>query len=146
MRIVVVEDDYHQRDWLAGELSKAFSADVEPLNSFGAFHRRFKEFEQNPPDYFVVDVMLVSDQLSEENDDSNAYDDDEEQVDDVEDLRQGLIAVKMIGDSASLRRVPATLYTVLTRQDLPDGIVFMPKQEDISALAAEIRRRLGISK
>jgi hypothetical protein len=146
MRIVVVEDDFHQREWLAEKLRATLRADVDKVSSFGEFCRRFNDFERDPPDHFVVDVMLVTDVPTEEDDKSELYDDSDEMVDDVEDLRQGLDVVRMIRESSALRHVPATLYTVLTEQDLPKDVVFTPKEDNIASLASEIRRQRGMSR
>src|SRR6266850_8480467 len=59
MRILIVEDDYLQAEWIYGSLEQALpDAQFDRVSTESEFRSRFDEIANKGPDVVVMDVML----------------------------------------------------------------------------------------
>lgn len=138
-RIVVIEDDHYQRQWMAEGLKRAFNANVEVITSESQFVSVKDKLARTPPDAFVVDVMLPWNNPDDLDPDSPPTD----VPDGREDERAAGLRIRdEVASMETLRRCPVFLYTVLDASDLPVGTVFVPKEASIGRLVEQLRKQL----
>jgi CheY-like chemotaxis protein len=61
IRIILVEDDYLQVELMIKSLRQAFveaQVEVEVIKTELGFREQFEEIQRQPPDAFIIDVML----------------------------------------------------------------------------------------
>lgn len=137
--IVLIEDDYMQRDWLQNELEREFDTTITAYTSESEFVEAAPELARLRPDVFVVDIMLPwnnTDNLVE----GQAL--TEAPADRSDILTSGIRIKRDIECSPELQNGAVILYSVLDRSDLPPDTRFLPKESSIGPLAREIRARV----
>lgn len=121
MNIVAVEDDYLQADWLKETLEQEFSGcRVEVVPTESEFRKRIGGWEANPPDLFIIDILLAWALPSREIPEPPA---------DVAEggfQRAGLRCQVLLAASEELKTVPVLFYTVLDRADVERELVRWP--------------------
>jgi len=142
MRIVLVEDDYLQSDWMCQKLQQAIpEVYLDCVSTESEFRLRFNEIADGEPDVVVLDVML-------------RWSDPGPQFipppDDVEKegfYRAGLRCERMLADDERTTRTPVILYTVLEHADLkeelstlPEHVQYLSKHSDLFPLEQKIRQ------
>jgi hypothetical protein len=59
MKILIIEDDYLDADWICRLLKQAFhSIKLVHISTESEFLSRFDEIAEDPPDIFIIDMML----------------------------------------------------------------------------------------
>lgn len=140
MRILIVEDDYLQADWIYAGLEQALpSAQFDRVSTESEFRSRFDEIANKGPDVVVMDVMLRW---------ANPIPGLVLPPDDVQEegfYRAGLRCERMLARDDRTSRVPVILYTVLERTDLnhelpslPEHVQYLPKESDLGPLIQKI--------
>jgi hypothetical protein len=142
--IVVVEDDYLQRDWISGLLARDLPR-VKPelVRSEFEFRERLARWRKDPPAAFIIDVMLCWAQPS------RSIPDAPEEVARDGFYTAGIRCQALLGVDEILRRIPVLLYTILDRGDLekslerwPQGVAHIKKGDSEGALLDWIRTNL----
>jgi CheY-like chemotaxis protein len=143
MNIVAVEDDYLQAEWLKETLERIFSeCTVEVVPTESHFRDQIGRWEANPPNLFIVDVLLAwalpSRQIPEP----------PPEVEEGGFQRAGLRCQALLAKSPALRRVPVVFYTVLDRDVLerelprwPGGVSFLKKGDSQDKLLDLVRQK-----
>jgi hypothetical protein len=134
--IVVVEDDYLQRDWISSLLKTELPrAKPELVRSEFEFRERLAHWRADPPTAFIIDVMLCWAQPS------RSIPEPPEDVAQDGFYTAGLRCQALLGADEHLRQVPVLLYTVLDRADLekildpwPQGVAHIKKGDSESRL------------
>jgi len=112
MRVLIVEDDYLQADWLGQILRDQLSGvEIEHIRSEQKFYDWLESLKSSPPDLVILDVMLRwTDPGSEipapEEVSKGGY------------YRAGLRCEKLLRQKEGTRSTPVILYTVLEALDL----------------------------
>jgi DNA-binding NarL/FixJ family response regulator len=141
MRVIILEDDYLQADWLVKTLKESFGAiDIEVVDSESEFHRSFAKIRKNPPDLVFTDVMvrwaLPGPDVPERPDEvkGDAF------------YRAGFRCLRMLLDAEETRSVPVIVYSVLERDDvtqetsaLPPHVLYVQKNSEVDDLIRRIR-------
>lgn len=112
MRIVLVEDDYLQAEDIELSLSRAYGeVSVERIPTESAFRMRLPSLAANPPDIFIIDIMLrwtdPSPLMSPSPEDARG-----------KNYRAGLRCRSLVESDHTLCKIPVVLYTVLEYSDL----------------------------
>lgn len=141
MRIMLVEDDYLQSDWMCTTLKHVIpDAQLECVSTESEFRLRFDEIADREPDVVVLDVMLRW---------SDPGPEFVQPPDDVEKegfYRAGLRCQRMLAADQRTARIPVILYTVLEHADLkkelsalPEHVQYLSKHSDLGPLQQKIR-------
>lgn len=141
MRIVLAEDEYLQEQAIIDTIQQHFpKADIQAVQSEHGFRVRLGEFESEPPDVFVVDVMLTWD-----------YAEPDAPAAPSEVLgnsaRAGIRCVEILRNSDRLKSVPIIIFTVLDSCDVeadirrlsPLKVIYAPKESGYQALVEQIQ-------
>jgi CheY-like chemotaxis protein len=139
--IVVVEDDYLQREPIRDEFAAAFpKARIETITSESEFRGRLRELRRRRPDVIIMDVMLRW---------ANPHPNSPQPPSEVAEggyYRAGLRCAELVRDDPSLRNVPIVLYTILERDDvqragrgLGNKILHVRKGQDIEYLIRRVK-------
>lgn len=147
MKIVVLEDDADQSEWLLEQLKLEFpKVEIELKKSELAFSEAIENFKQSPPDLFILDVMVrwttpSKDQVPPPADvERDHY------------YRAGIRCLKRLYDAGI--NTPTILYTILEKDDFSQEwstvqeteeykeIVYIRKDTDLGSLVAHVRRLL----
>lgn len=145
MKIVLVEDDYLQADWIQASLESTFGAHVERTGSAHGLQRQIPLLARDPPDIFIVDEMLRwSDPPTVEELDAGAY---LPAPDGWKPTRAGLELIEQLRSIPQLTNVPVILYTVLEESDLVDlhipmNVATVAKNTDPGPLISAVRQAL----
>ena len=137
MRILIVEDDYLQADWVYAKLEQAFpDAKFDRVSTESEFRSRFDEIANMGPGVVVMDVMLRWADPSPELVLPPKYEGF---------YRAGLRCERMLAGDERTSHVPVILYTVLERTDLnhelpslPEHVQYLPKESDLDPLIRKI--------
>ncbi|MBS1787714.1 MAG: hypothetical protein JST85_08330 [Acidobacteria bacterium] len=140
MRIILIEDDYMQEDWIGTELESRFVKKPEKIFSEFGFREQLNQIIASPPDIFVVDIMLPWTEVGES---------DEERPDEVKEggkFRAGFRCIELLARYEKTRNIPIILYSAMAKDDLkdelrrmPSHVRFIPKDSDIQPLIDAIR-------
>jgi len=126
LRVLLVEDDHVQRNYVRQALADGLKADVDTKTCEWEFQRDFDLLALNPPDVAVLDIMLrwasPSKDVAEPPKDSTPY-------------HAGLRCAKRLKGDPRTQGVKVILYSVLPKEDIPDPLT-----------REEIRERLGLQK
>lgn len=141
MRIVLVEDDFTQADLIHARLQEAFRrADIVRVRTEREFRTRIKEFVKQPPDVFLIDVMLRW------SDPAPDWDSVPEEVEQQGFYRAGIRCARLVRENERIKNVPVIFYTVLEHNDLADDITSLTgklshlrKESDARPLIQQIR-------
>lgn len=144
MRVVVVEDDSLQAESIAEALQRSFrDLRTELISTECEFRARVDALRSDPPDVFLMDVMLrwtdpTPDRLPPPTD-----------VEQEGFFRGGLRCLQMILDAPEMNKIPVVVYSVLDREDvareisaMPRHVLFLRKDSDERRLVMEIRSLL----
>lgn len=113
MKIVIVEDDPLQMEWLDGEIRKYFpKAVIERINTEHEFQSHLSDFVKNPPSIFVIDMLLRW---------TNPSRNMPPQTEEVEKggfFRAGLRCAQKLVNRDNTKKVPIIIYTVLEKDEI----------------------------
>ena len=132
VRVLVVEDDEEQIEWLRDKLGRAFEVlDFEAITSESDFRANFGTIAASRPDAIILDVMLrwtkagrgVTPRPAEE--ESFYY--------------AGLRCKKMLAENEETKDIPVIVSSVLSGHELPSGITLLPKEGDETRLVDLLR-------
>jgi len=122
MKILVVDDDPLQSEWLFQELRRNFpEAECDLIATESEFREKLASIRQSPPNVVLLDVMLrwadVSDHMPSMPLDVAAgkY------------HRAGLRCQQLLESHEETREVPVILLTVLDEEDLAQELPELPK-------------------
>jgi len=143
MKILVVEDDHLQADWICQNLEGEFvGAEIQRISTELEFRSRLIDGDlgKEPPDVIIMDVMLRW---------ADPSPDLQPPPDDVRDegfYNAGLRCEKLLDQDETTRHIPVILYTVLERSDLSKqlrgmrrNVQYLPKESDPKPLSQLIR-------
>ncbi len=135
MKVVLVEDDYYQAEEVVEALRSAWPRiEVERVGTESEFRRRLRDFSADPPNVFIIDVMLAW-----------AYPDPEmeeapPEVVEEKHYRAGLRCANLLRQHAGTSDAPIILYSALSRIEvvgdrlLPPDVVFLEKESNMGRL------------
>ena len=139
MKILVVEDDYVQSQWILMNLKKTFGSQPQWIETESQFRDNVKKIAANPPDVVIMDVMLSWTEASE-NMTPRPPEVRQEGM-----YRAGLRCQEILSNLDETKNVPVILYTVQNLQDLerdlkdmPPNVLFLPKEANIDPLIERI--------
>jgi CheY-like chemotaxis protein len=119
-RVLVVEDDYLQADWLEETLKKSFTdLNVQQIRTESEFRNKLGNLRRDPPDLILLDVMLRW------TDPSPKIDVPTEEAKNGF-FRAGLRCERLLRQHKETRRIPVILYTVLQETDLGKELIKTP--------------------
>ena len=141
MRIVLVEDDYLQSDWMCQKLQQTIpDAYLDRVSTESEFRLRFDEIADRGPDIVVLDVMLRW------SDPGPRFVPPPDDVEKEGFYRAGLRCERMLAADERTARIPVILYTVLEHADLkeelsalPEHVQYLSKHSDLAPLQQKIR-------
>ncbi len=139
IKIVLIEDDHFQIEWLREELQRELNAEVNVLTDEADFVSSIGRLAENPPDVFVVDIMMPwnnTDNL-EANRELTAVPPGRS-----DERRAGIRIRDDLKSNPILGSATVILYSVLDATDLPQGTHYVPKESSIEPLASAIRLAL----
>ena len=143
MKILIVEDDYLQADWLKETLGDYFpGSTVQQISTESEFRSQIEHLRKSPPDLVLLDVMLrwadPSPKTAVPTEDAkNGF------------FRAGLRCEGLLRQFKETRRTPVILYTVLQGSDLGEELhkfspavptYYVGKASDSSQLIETITR------
>lgn len=148
MRIVSLEDDEPFWDLLNEALQSAFSnVEVEWINSESDFYKRLPSFVEDPPDLFLLDVMVKWADASIDMPEPPA------EVEVEKYFRAGLRCRRRLLAHKNTETIPVVLYTVLEQantdqeaKSLPPNTWFASKSGDLQGLIAIVTEHGGLPK
>jgi CheY-like chemotaxis protein len=146
MRIILVEDDNWQSQWIFSHLKKSLKTIPEQIFTEHEFQRNFESYKENRPDVVIMDVMLPWTEADEDMEprppnviEEGAY-------------RAGFRCRELLASDEKTKNIPVILYTVLDKNDLeseleglPENVVFLLKDSDAEPLIKEILRLTSLS-
>lgn len=140
MRILLVEDDPVQAEWIRMNLARVFGSEIERIYTESQFQASLSKIVARPPHIVIMDVMLSWAETSKS---IPAMPDDVRQDGEY---RAGLRCQELLGKSDGTRQVPVVLYSVQNVTDLgsdldemPENVLYLPKEADIGPLVDLIR-------
>jgi CheY-like chemotaxis protein len=140
-KILIVEDDYMQTEFIVPTLRQAFrGSEIQQLNTEHEFRVAMNEIAANPPDVIVIDVML-------------RWTDPEPDLPPVpEDVETGgyhhagIRCAKLLAENERTKQIPLILYTVLETTDiaqelrgLSGNIKLLTKESDPTSLIETVK-------
>lgn len=144
MKILVVEDDPRQSDFIIRSLEDLFDdLEINTIQTESDFLRSVPELEKTPPDLIIIDVMLrwakptphlqLLPQMPDDTKEEGFY-------------RAGFRCLKLIQSKNSLAKVPVIIYSILHRDEVAkylseksSHIVYLQKDFDSRKLGIQIR-------
>jgi len=142
-KVLLVEDDYIQAEWITEMLERAFPyATVEPMATEAEFYSSIERIASPPgrPDVVLMDVMLPwaypTPDMSPPPDNvrREGY------------RRAGLRCAEMLANREATKNIPVILFTVLTQDDLEaptsDSLLYVSKESEPEELISRIRNVL----
>jgi CheY-like chemotaxis protein len=135
LKILLVEDDHVQRDYVRDALAGALGAVVETKACEWDFQRDFDAIASNPPDVAVLDIMLRWASPSR---------DRLEPAKELTPYQAGLRCAKRLHEDSRTQTVRVILYSVLPKEDipdvaLPDNVTFVVKEPDCENLIVVVK-------
>ena len=137
LRILLVEDDFLQRDSIRKALEQNFvGAAVDARASESEFLRDFEAIASNPPDIAVIDVMLRWANPSR--------DAPEPPAEPWEPQRAGLRCAQRLHDDDRTSGAKIILYTVFDRVNMddvqpPEGAIWLTKKLSFQELIETVK-------
>lgn len=142
-RVLVVEDDYLQAEWMQSTLSEALPGlQTERIATEYEFRCKVNSLTSAPPDVILLDVML-------------RWCDPDQDVKAPDDVRlggfyrAGLRCEKLLRANTETSSVSVILYTVLEERDLESELkklsiytIYIPKDSTSTQLVAAVREAL----
>lgn len=148
MKILLVEDDHLQADWLRERLQQKFrTAKIDLVRTEREFYVRLDKMTEDPPDVVIIDVMLPWEKPSPQQEPPP------QEVREGGYQRAGIRCVRKLWQKEELqKKTAAILYSVLEANDLSrelaefsSPIPLVTKQPDpeelIQAIYLALRRQ-----
>ena len=137
LRILLLEDDFLQRDSIRKALEQNFEgAVVDTEASESEFHRNFEAIASNPPDIAVLDVMLrwANPSPDAPSPPTEAW----------EPQQAGLRCARLLKQDLRTSRVSVILYTAFNPLnfcdlELPTGAIWLTKELSLDQLIECVR-------
>jgi CheY-like chemotaxis protein len=145
MKIVVVEDDPLEADLIRKGLEQAFpDLAIDRISTESEFQFRLDSLTKEPPDVFIVDMMLRWAEPSENMPEPPT------EVRDEGFWRAGLRCQRMLASREETQAIPVILYTVLEKSDIDfegpsRNVIHLRKDSDQTALIRLIRASYSAS-
>ncbi len=141
MKILIVEDDHLQGEWILSGLDEVFhGASIKLIDTEFDFRASFDRIANDPPDVVVMDVMLRWANPSP------TLEVPPEEIQKEGFYRAGLRCEALLAGDVRTSHIPVILYTVLERGDLDrqlqtrrENVIYLPKESDQSPLHQQIR-------
>lgn len=140
MKLLIVEDDHLQAEWISEKLSEAMpNAEITCIRTESQFRRNFEDIASSAPEVVLMDVMLRWADVS--------LDIPEPPEDVIKEkfYRAGLRCQRLLAEDERTARIPIVFYTVLERTDLrnelanlPTQVQYLAKHSDIAPLIHKI--------
>jgi CheY-like chemotaxis protein len=145
MRVLIVEDDYLQADWLEQILREQFpGVEIESIRSEQKFYDWLERMKSSAPDLIILDVMLRWT-------DPGSGIPAPEEVSKGGYYRAGLRCEKLLRRAEYTKSTPVILYTVLEALDLGEEIekistqsIYLGKSSDTVPLVETARRLMRV--
>ncbi|MFM9961456.1 MAG: hypothetical protein ACKV2Q_09535 [Planctomycetaceae bacterium] len=142
MRILLVEDDYLQADWLQPQFEREYpGVAVDCISTELEFRERLDEIVEHPPDVVIIDVMIRWTDPGpnmQRPPEKMAYDGP---------YRAGLRCQELLAER--LPEIPVIFYTVLEQIDLDDelstmreNVVYLRKDAETESFFQQLRQHL----
>lgn len=140
-RILLLEDDYLQREAVKAALEQEFDAEVQALSCEKEFRDRFDSVAEQPPSVAVLDRMLRWQSASRE--------EPAQPADAVDPDKAGIRCAAMFGSDARTKNVPVILYSVLGQdapvgEPLPGGVLSLVKEYKFDNLVEAVRDAISL--
>lgn len=145
-KILIVEDDHMQTDFIDPALRQAFrGSEIKYLNTEHEFRVAMDDIVKDPPDVAVIDVML------------RWTDPDPDLPPPPEDVNTGayhhagIRCAKLLAENEKINQIPVILYTVLETTDILQELTTLPnvrlltKESDFAPLIDTIRNILEVN-
>lgn len=150
MKITIVEDDYPHRAWLEEIFTNRFSdpvaAEINVIRTEHEFRENLKHFLKEPPNLFLIDVMLRW------TDPAPNIPEPPPEVEKESFYRAGIRCVRLLLDHEETSTIPVILYTILEESDLeldleelPPHIHQLQKTKEEEEIIGKARQVLGIN-
>lgn len=142
MKIIVVEDDFLELEFLTSHLSHHFpGVDIAAFETESAFRKAMKMIRENPPQVVIIDIMLrwtdlPQDELVPGDHFGGGY------------QRAGIRCQELLSSFTETAGVPIIFYSVLERADvfsdgrLPPNTLFSTKSGQLFDLTKKVRSLL----
>ncbi|HYV91135.1 MAG TPA: hypothetical protein VE978_05105 [Chitinophagales bacterium] len=146
MKILIVEDDYSQADWLVLQITDRFKDySIDLIETELEFRTKIKTIEDNPPELILMDIMLRWTNPSPE------------MVKPPIDIAKsgifdaGFRCQNLLKQSEKTRNIQIIFYSVLDKDDLesklknmPSNVVHLKKEANMAPLFNQMRKALKI--
>ncbi len=143
MKILIVEDDYLQHQFLKVKFQSEFKdCTIDVIETESDFLNKLSIIESNPPDIILMDIMLRWQNPSQamlKEIPQNALDH----------YRSGFRCQQILTQRESTKNIPIILYTVLNKEDLEfelrnlsNRVIHMMKETEIASLFNQIRKMI----
>jgi CheY-like chemotaxis protein len=140
MRVLLVDDDSLQTEWLQRELGRRLpTSQFEEINTENEFRTQLEEIEKHPPDIILLDVMLRWTDAAE------VMPPMPTDVAEGKYYSAGFRCLKLLSEVDCLKDIPVILLTVLDESDLardlnnlPANVVYIAKTADPEALYLKV--------
>jgi CheY-like chemotaxis protein len=140
MRILIVEDDYLQANWIHRTIQQALPGSrIDRISTELGFRSNLSDIASNPPNVIILDVML------------RWTDPQPEMIPPPDDVREGQFfsagfrCQRLLAKDHRTKNIPVILYTVLERldlhnelRDLPDNVYYLAKDPEPDSLISLI--------
>jgi CheY-like chemotaxis protein len=142
MKIILVEDDYTQAQFLTRELKAEFpESAVTLIGTEKAFRASLEEIANSPPDVFVIDIMLKWTDVGRDREASPP------DVRAGKFHRAGFRCVKLLERGERTKKIPVVLYSMVElteftteARELPDHVHLLRKDASIIPLCVLLRK------
>lgn len=143
MKIIIVEDDFLQSDWLNSIIDESFpTVEVEIIKTELDFKNKISEIENSPPQIVIMDIMVRWAFPGEKNEPPP-------EIKKASFYEAGIRCYRLMRSIENLKNVPVILYSVLSIEDVRDKIknlqgncIYLPKVQNDSFIIKEIKRLL----
>lgn len=144
MRVVLVEDNRREAEELERELAEGFRCNVSTIRTELEFCDRLDELQRNPPDLFIIDVILRWTTPGP------GFRAEPDEVRKGGREMGGFRCVERLQDRLSTRGIPIVLYSHFQRfnfekelQGMPKTVAYAEKRSDPRLLFQTIRTLVG---
>jgi DNA-binding NarL/FixJ family response regulator len=136
MRILIVEDDDMQSDWLIERLKREFRTEPDLIRTESEFYDRLDALSASPPNIIIIDIMLPWTEVERDSCDAPP------EIRGKGWFDAGLRCEKLLHEREETKSIPVILYSMLEPKnlprDLPRNVVFVSKVYNIDDLIEQI--------
>jgi CheY-like chemotaxis protein len=143
MKILIVEDNSIQLEWMNDELARRFpSAKIQECDTEYGFRSAFEKIAADPPDVVLMDVMLNWTHPAEDMEPRPPA------IAEAGIWRAGIRCQKMLRGDPRTKDIPVLLYTSLAESSLTAELkemspaAYLPKDSNFEPLVREIQSTL----